>query len=99
MPDVEDQLHYLSIQEAADKIRRRELSPVEVVQASLDRIEATEDRLHSFITLLKDEALEQARTAEAEILGRGQLPGAAPRHPLRSQGPVRHRRDTDHGGI
>ena len=67
MPDVEDQLHYLTIQEAGDKIRRRALSPVEVVQASLDRIESTEGRLHSFITLLKDDALEQAREAEAEI--------------------------------
>ena len=67
MPDVEDQLHYLTIQEAGDKIRQRELSPVDVVQASMDRVEATEDRLHSFITLLKDDALEQAREAEAEI--------------------------------
>lgn len=67
MPDANDQLYYLTIQEAAGKIRRRELSPVEVVQASLDRIDATEDRLHSFITTLKDEALEQARTAEGEI--------------------------------
>lgn len=67
MPDVEDQLHYLTIQEAGDKIRKGELSPVEIVQAALARIEATDDRLHSFITLLKDEALEQARAAEAEI--------------------------------
>ncbi len=71
MPDVEDELHYLTIQEAADKIRRRELSPVEVAQACLDRIESTEDRLHSFITLLRDEALEQARAAEADILNGG----------------------------
>jgi aspartyl-tRNA(Asn)/glutamyl-tRNA(Gln) amidotransferase subunit A len=41
---------------------------VEVVRASLDRIEATDDKLHSFITLMKQEALEQARTAEADIL-------------------------------
>ncbi len=78
MPDANDQLYYLTIQEAAGKIRRRELSPVEVVQASLARIDATEDRLHSFITILKDEAMEQAQTAEAEIAGgnyRGPLHG------------------------
>ena len=67
MPDVEEQLHYLTIQEVGDRIRKREMSPVDVVEASLDRVEATDDRLHSFITLLKDEALEQARVAEAEI--------------------------------
>jgi aspartyl-tRNA(Asn)/glutamyl-tRNA(Gln) amidotransferase subunit A len=34
----------------------------------MDRIDATDGQLHSFVTLLRDEALEQARTAEAEIL-------------------------------
>ena len=67
MPDVEEQLHYLTIQEAGDLIRKREMSPVDVVEASLDRVEATDDRLHSFITLLKDEARARARAAEAEI--------------------------------
>ena len=62
------QLHYLSIRQAGELIQRGELSPVELTRACLDRIQATDDRLHSFILLLADEALAQARTAEAEVL-------------------------------
>ena len=62
-------LHYLTIRQAGELIQRRQLSPVELTRACLDRIEATDDRLHSFILLLADEALEQARTAEAQVLG------------------------------
>ena len=68
MSTSDTQLHYLSIRQAGELIQRGELSPVELTRACLDRIEATDDRLHSFILLLADEALEQARTAEAEIL-------------------------------
>ena len=62
------QLHYLSIRQAGELIRKGELSPVELTRACLDRIEATDDRLHSFILLLADEALADARNAEAEVL-------------------------------
>ncbi len=68
MSTSDTQLHYLSIRQAGELIQRGELSPVELTRACLDRIEVTDDRLHSFILLLADEALEQARTAEAEIL-------------------------------
>ncbi len=62
------QLHYLSIRQAGELIRKGDLSPVELTRACLDRIEATDDRLHSFILLLADEALADARNAEAEVL-------------------------------
>ena len=62
------QLHYLTIHQAGELIRKGELSPVELTRACLDRIQATDDRLHSFILLLADDALAQARTAEAEVL-------------------------------
>ncbi len=71
MADTDNKLYFLSIREASDLLRSGQLSPVELVRACLDRIEATEDRLHSFITVLKDEALAQARRAEAEILRGG----------------------------
>lgn len=71
MVDSSTKLHFLTIKEASELIRRRELSPVELTRACLDRIEATDDRLHSFYTLLPDQALEQARTAEAEIIAGG----------------------------
>jgi Asp-tRNA(Asn)/Glu-tRNA(Gln) amidotransferase A subunit family amidase len=44
--------------------RRRTVSPVEVVQAFLDRIDGLDDRLHAFVETLPDQALEQAVAAE-----------------------------------
>ena len=61
------ELHYLTIREAADLISSGKLSPVELTQAFLDRIEKTDGRLHSYITILAEQALEEARIAEAEI--------------------------------
>ena len=68
MATTDNQLHYLTIHQAGELIRNGELSPVELTRACLERIQDTDERLHSFILLLADEALEQARTAEAEIL-------------------------------
>ena len=78
MADNGTNLCYLTIAEAGELVRRQELSPVELTRAFLDRIEAVDDRLHSYITVLRNEALEEARTAEAEILNgdyRGPLHG------------------------
>ncbi len=58
---------YLPATELSGLIQRKELSPVEVVQAHLARIDATEPTLNSFITLLPDQALADAKTAESEI--------------------------------
>ena len=63
-----DRLFFLSMKEAGELMRTGQLSPVELLRACLERIEATDDRLHSFVTLMADEAMEQARTAEAEML-------------------------------
>ena len=48
-------------------IQRKEVSPVEVIEAHLARIEATEPVLNSFITLLPEEARAAARRAEEDI--------------------------------
>ena len=82
-----DRLYFLTMREAGQLMRSGQLSPVELLRASLDRIEATDGKLHSFVTLMADEAMEQARTAESEML-RGQLPRANARHTLRAQRPV-----------
>ena len=74
MPEIDTDLHYMSIGQASELLRRQELSPVELTQATLDRIDATDDQLHSYILLLKEQALADARTAEAEIL-RGDYKG------------------------
>ena len=58
---------YMSAGELSPLIQSKELSPVEVIQAHLDRIEETEPVLNSFITLLPEEAMAAARRAEADI--------------------------------
>jgi aspartyl-tRNA(Asn)/glutamyl-tRNA(Gln) amidotransferase subunit A len=61
------ELFYLSITEAAHELRRKAVSPVELVQACLNRITSIDDKLHSFITVTAELAIEQAKTAEREI--------------------------------
>lgn len=60
-------LYYLSISEAADLLQSGEISPVDLINAHLERIEATDDRLNSFITLLAEESLKAAQDAERSI--------------------------------
>ena len=62
----------------ADSLRRRELSPVELVRASLERAAEENPRLNCLITIMEREALAAARIAEREILAgrhRGPLHG------------------------
>ena len=61
------ELCYMSAGGLSRLIRDREVSPVEVIEAHLARIEATEPTLNSFITLLPEHALQAARRAEAQI--------------------------------
>ena len=58
---------YLSIASVAERIRSRELSPVDVVEAVLSRIERFAPALNAFITVLAGDARELAREAVAEI--------------------------------
>jgi aspartyl-tRNA(Asn)/glutamyl-tRNA(Gln) amidotransferase subunit A len=71
-------LCYLGIHELAGRIQRRDISPVDVVEAYIERIEALNPRLSAFLTLTEELALEEARRAGAEIAGgrwRGPLHG------------------------
>ncbi|HEU5369865.1 MAG TPA: Asp-tRNA(Asn)/Glu-tRNA(Gln) amidotransferase subunit GatA [Ktedonobacterales bacterium] len=54
----------LTIHEAADLLRRREISSVELTRACLERIDALDKTLRAFITLTPDLALEQAAAAD-----------------------------------
>jgi aspartyl-tRNA(Asn)/glutamyl-tRNA(Gln) amidotransferase subunit A len=49
------------------QITSRQVSPVELVQTYLDRIDRWDDSLRSYITVCRDEALEAAREAEAAV--------------------------------
>ena len=68
----------LSLTEVAEQIRKKEISPVELAEAALARIEATEGVLNAYVRINADHALAAAREAEAEIAAgryRGELHG------------------------
>jgi len=69
---------FAAIAELAPRLAAREISPVEVTDAVLARIERLEPRLNAFITLLAEPARKAARAAEAAIMAgdhRGPLHG------------------------
>lgn len=57
----------LSLSEASDLIRAKKISPVELTQECLKRIDRLNPKLNAFITVTAESALAQAREAEAEI--------------------------------
>lgn len=71
-------LHHLSVTEAGALLAARKLSPVELVDAVLARIDAVDSKIHSYITVNADGARKQAKAAESEIMAgrwRGPLHG------------------------
>ncbi|MFZ4664179.1 MAG: amidase [Caldilineaceae bacterium] len=67
-----------TLMDVAQQIHARKLSPVDLTRQMLDRIDALDPRFHSYVTVLADRALAQAKAAEAEIAGghyRGPLHG------------------------
>jgi aspartyl-tRNA(Asn)/glutamyl-tRNA(Gln) amidotransferase subunit A len=57
----------LTLAEAGDRIAARELSPVELVEATVKRIEEVDPQLNSFIHVSGEQALDAARAAEAAV--------------------------------
>jgi len=74
-------LVWRSIGALARAIAGREVSPVEVVQAHLDRIAALDSKLRAFITVSADAALAAAKAAEAGVMA-GERLGALHGVPL-----------------
>jgi len=64
---VGDEVTALSLWDAAEQLRARRVSPVELTNACLARIERLNPMLNAFITVTADQALADARAAEAEI--------------------------------
>ena len=76
MPDTP--LHYLTITELAARIETRQISPVEITEAMLRRIENLDAKYRSYATVMADQAEAAAKAAEAEIAAgqyRGPLHG------------------------
>lgn len=74
------ELHFQTIAELSELLRLRKLSPLELTDALLQRIEATDPQVRAFITVTADQARAQAKAAGAEIAAgryRGPLHGIA----------------------
>jgi aspartyl-tRNA(Asn)/glutamyl-tRNA(Gln) amidotransferase subunit A len=63
----ETEFAYLSIEQAARLLRRKEISPVDLTESALARIERWNPALNAFLTILAQRAKTAARLAEREI--------------------------------
>lgn len=61
---MDEDLHYLSAHDALERFRSKELSPVELMTAVIDRAEKVEPQINAFCDTRYDDALELAREAE-----------------------------------
>ena len=65
---MNEELCFTTATEIAVRIRRRELSPVEVVDAFLERIEDRNGEINAYVTLLGDEARDAATEAKRAVV-------------------------------
>lgn len=75
---VETPLHFRTITEISEAIASKQLSPVEITTAMLERIDELDGRLKSYATVMADSAMAAAQKAEQEIdagMSRGPLHG------------------------
>src|SRR5215813_9545542 len=63
-----DALYYEDATALAHLIRTKQVSPVEVVQAHLDRIGAVNPKVNAITTLLAEQAMQAAKTAEQAVV-------------------------------
>ena len=66
----QEQLASLTISNISTRIKKREISPVDLTKLFLERIEKLNPVLNAYVTLTSDQALADAKTAEKEILKR-----------------------------
>jgi aspartyl-tRNA(Asn)/glutamyl-tRNA(Gln) amidotransferase subunit A len=68
MKTINQQLSFSTIHELSDQIRTHEVSPVEVTEQLLKRIELLNPKLNAFVTLTAELAMAEARQAEKDIM-------------------------------
>ena len=66
--DSSQEIPFLTISRLAPLIKEREISPLEVVNAFLERVDLIDRHTNAFITLMREEALSAARQAEKQIV-------------------------------
>ena len=59
----DEELYWISIAEATDRFAAGTLTPVELLAACLARIDATENRLNSFVKDMRETAMQQAKAS------------------------------------
>ncbi len=91
----EEEIAFTPAYELREMIGRKEISPVELTEISLRRIEAMNPKLNAFLTVTADEAMADARAAEAGGGARGR-PRPTSRHTHLHQGPRTHEGRPNH---
>lgn len=64
----------LTIVQAKEKLKRKEISSLELTKACLDRIKKLQDKLNVFVTITEEEALDSASKADRELEKGNDLP-------------------------
>src|SRR5215475_3135030 len=64
---ADDELALLTLKQASDLIRSKKVSPVELTDACLARITTYNPKINAFITVMKDQALAQAKELAQEV--------------------------------
>ncbi len=60
-------MHQATLTQVRDKLRKKEISSVELTKAFFKRIEAVDSKVGAYLHLIEDEALEQAKSADRKI--------------------------------
>ena len=74
-------IHYMSARELARQIHAGELSPVELIEKTLNRIEAVNPLINAFVAMRADQAMEEAKELETRMT-KGFTPGPLAGIPL-----------------
>ncbi len=64
-------LHSLTIHELQEKLKKKEISSVELTKSTLERIAQVDEKIHSYITLCGEKALEEAKKADTQLRRKG----------------------------
>jgi aspartyl-tRNA(Asn)/glutamyl-tRNA(Gln) amidotransferase subunit A len=64
---IDRSVMFLPVRELAARIKSKQLTSVELTEASLDRLEKVGKKLNAVVTLMRDSALAEARAADAEV--------------------------------
>ena len=71
---MSDRTHYVNAVTIASEVRSGERSPVDIIEAHLDRIDTRDDQLNAYVTVLSERAKERARMIKQQV-SNGEDPG------------------------